>query len=195
MTTSVKKREDSELLKMSTAPSLPSIGVYEDEESYDIVSSSTLGGKQSLDKGSVVEFTIVDGAVDLDDEHHVEDFIDPVYESDFDVSEADRLITLVKGTTLDQDITEADRLIAIVEQNAPDVQSNGAQIKSTTITDDNAVREAKRRRKKLLKNLKAIGKLREFEAAGEVLNNEQREKVTRESEWLVELESLEHNLM
>eukprot|EP00956_Cyclotella_meneghiniana_P024964 scaffold51128_cov78-Cyclotella_meneghiniana.AAC.4 len=195
LTTSVKKKEDSELLKMSAAPSLPTVGVYEDEESYDKVLSSELGNEQSLDNGSVVQFTIDQGAVDLDDEQQAEDFADPVYESDFDVSEADRLIALVKGTTLNQDVTEADRLIAIVEQNASDVQSNEPKIKSTTITDDDAMREAKRRRKKLLKNLKAIGKLREFEAAGEILNAEQREKVARESEWLVELESLEHNLM
>jgi uncharacterized protein with WD repeat len=46
-----------------------------------------------------------------------------------------------------------------------------------------------------LKNLKAIGKLKDFEANGKVLNEEQQEKLDRESEWLAELESLEHNFM
>lgn len=198
LTTSVKKKEDAAQLKEFAAPSLPVVGVYEDDEVVEAVNevpSVDMKQGNSLEHGSVVEFAIDDAFVDLDNEEHAEDFVDPVYEDEFDLSEADRLIALVKGITIDEDIKESDRLIALVEQTASDEQSNDAPVKSTTITDEDAIREAKRRRKKLLKNIKAIGKLRDFEASGKTLNEEQREKVARESEWLAELESLEHNLM
>ena len=47
----------------------------------------------------------------------------------------------------------------------------------------------------MLKNLKAINKLKEMEANGKVLNTEQLEKIAKEKEWTMELESVEHNLM
>ena len=189
LTTSVKKKEDVNELKEFIAPSLPVVGVYEDEELVD-------EDPPIFDEnGSLVEFAIDESAIDFDNEQHVEDFVDHVYEDAFDLSEADRLIALVKGTTIEEDISESDRLIALVEQTASDEQVDQPQTKSTTITDDEAIREAKRRRKKLLKNIKAIGKLKDFEAAGKVLNEEQREKIARETEWTAELESLEHNLM
>ena len=204
LTTSVKKKEDSKELKEFIAPSLPVVGVYEDEELGDEdLSAFDEHDKEFVDEdlstfgehSSLVEFAIDDSVVDFDNEQHVEDFVDPVFEDEFDLSEADRLIGLVKGTTIEEDISESDRLIALVEQTASDDQFDEPQVKSTTITDDEAIREAKRRRKKLLKNIKAIGKLKDFEAAGKVLNEEQREKIARESEWIAELESLEHNLM
>ena len=65
---------------------------------------------------------------------------------------------------------------------------------TTTILDEESVRKAKKRRKKLLKNLKAIRKLKDSEANGKSLNEEQTNKVIRENEWQLELESVEHNL-
>jgi 23S rRNA (adenine2503-C2)-methyltransferase len=199
LTTSVKKKEDVEKLKEFAAPSLPVVGVYEDEEVLEEAYPDAVDSEQNhlLKHGSIVEFAIDDAAIDLDNEEHAEDFVDPVYEDELDLSEADRLIALVKGTTIDQDINESHRLIALVENASIDEQTSQPQVvvKSTTVTDEDAVREAKRRRKKLLKNLKAIGKLKDIEATGKVLNEEQQEKVDRESEWLTELESLEHNLM
>ena len=41
----------------------------------------------------------------------------------------------------------------------------------------------------------AIQKLKDMETAGKVLNQEQLEKVAKEKEWNIELESVEHNLM
>jgi hypothetical protein len=213
---SIKKKEEAEKLKLLAANSLPVVGVYEDDETVEEAPSNYLDthyeeisvespsieiNSQKDLKHALVEFAIEDAFIDLDNEEHAEDFIDPIFEDEFDLSEADRLIALVKGTTLDQDITEADRLIALVEgtamNDAPTAtssQSNQIQTKSTTITDEDSIREAKRRRKKLLKNLKAINKLKDMEAAGKVLNEEQREKIARENEWVVELESVEHNL-
>ena len=195
LTTSVKKKEGAAKLNSSTVTSLPVVGVYEDEDILEEVTPIDLAAEDSVKHGSFVEFAIDDAAVDLDNEDHAEEFIDPIYESEYDLSEASRLISLVKGTTLNEAIPETDRLIALVEQTASDEQSSQPETKSTTITDDEAIREAKRRRKKLLKNIKAIGKLKDFVAAGKILNEEQREKVARESEWILELESLEHNLM
>jgi hypothetical protein len=200
LTTSVKKKEAAEQLKTPAPASFPVVGVYEDEEVVDEVQvkvheNNNSDHKNSLDHGNIVQFAIEEDAVDLDNEQHAEEFIDPVYEDEFDLMEVDRLISLVKGTTLDEAIPESDRLIALVEQTASDEQLIQPQTKSTTITDDEAIRDAKRRRKKILKNLKQIEKLKDFQAAGKDLNEEQREKLARESEWVLELECLEHNLM
>ncbi|KAL7487544.1 hypothetical protein ACHAW6_015934 [Cyclotella cf. meneghiniana] len=214
---SIKKKEDAEKSKDVVVNSLPVVGVYEDAELLEPESISLDSTPEnSHNHGSIVEFTIDDAAVDLDDEEDAENFIDPVYENEFDLSEADRLIALVKGTSLslDEDTlppepSEADRLIALVQGASLDeamkdsslselhdlIQPERPKTKSTTITDAEAIREAKRRRKKLLKNLKAVQKLRDIEASGKILNEEQREKVAKETEWIVELESVEHNLM
>ena len=45
------------------------------------------------------------------------------------------------------------------------------------------------------KLLKAINHLKEKVVAGSTLNEEQLKKVDMESEWIAELESVEHNLM
>ncbi|KAL3792897.1 hypothetical protein HJC23_004822 [Cyclotella cryptica] len=213
---SIKKKEDAEKSRVIAIDSLPVVGVYEDDELVDELSSLDSEPETSPYHGPTVEFAIDEAAVDLDDEDEAENFVDPVYVDEFDLSEADRLIALVKGTSssLDEDtppaeLSEADRLIALVQGASLDeamkdfspseanltIQSNEPRTKSTTITDEEAIREAKRRRKKLLKNLKAVAKLRDMEASGKILNEEQREKVARETEWIVELESVEHNLM
>jgi 23S rRNA (adenine2503-C2)-methyltransferase len=158
---------------------LPIVGVYEDEidndDGYD---------EPSLKHGSVVQFSIDDSAVDLDDEDSANDFIDPTYDDDFEIAEADRLIALIKGTSLNRPET-APPVNPLPQEN----------IKSTTIIDEDNIRDAKKRRKKLLKNLKAINKLKEMEVNGKVLNTEQLEKIAKEKEWMMELESVEHNLM
>jgi hypothetical protein len=57
----------------------------------------------------------------LNDDEDAEKFIDQGYENEFDFSEADRLIALVKGTslslerdTLPLELTQAARLIPLV---------------------------------------------------------------------------------
>jgi hypothetical protein len=158
---------------------LPIVGVYEDEidndDGYD---------EPSLKHGSVVQFSIDESAVDLDDEDSANDFIDPTYDDDFEIAEADRLIALIKGTSLNRPET-APPVNPLPQEN----------MKSTTIIDEDNIRDAKKRRKKLLKNLKAIKKLKEMEVNGKVLNTEQLEKIAKEKEWMMELESVEHNLM
>ena len=67
-------------------------------------------------------------------------------------------------------------------------------VKTTKITDEDDVRKATRKRKKLLKNLKAIEKLKDMEKNGKVLNDEQKAKVAKESAWVAQIESIEHNL-
>lgn len=158
---------------------LPIVGVYEDEidcdDDYD---------EPGLQHGSVVQFSIDDSAVDLDDGDSANDFIDPTYDDDFEIAEADRLIALIKGTSLNR------------QETAPPVNPLPQEnVKSTTIIDEDNIKDAKKRRKKLLKNLKAINKLKEMEANGKVLNTEQLEKIAKEKEWTMELESVEHNLM
>eukprot|EP00578_Thalassiosira_sp_NH16_P013321 CAMPEP_0181104104 /NCGR_PEP_ID=MMETSP1071-20121207/15239_1 /TAXON_ID=35127 /ORGANISM="Thalassiosira sp., Strain NH16" /LENGTH=613 /DNA_ID=CAMNT_0023187259 /DNA_START=38 /DNA_END=1879 /DNA_ORIENTATION=- len=188
---SVKKKEDA-LQKMMILPetgNLPSVGVYEDDEGevYDE------GSVQELSHGSVVDFAIEDGFINLDDGE--DEFNDPTFEDDFELAEADRLVALVKGSTLQQPFSPSEIKSSKYSECVPSDLSPEHKTKSTTITDEDALRKAKRRRKKLLKQLQAIEKLKGMEAAGKVLNGEQLEKVAKEKEWTIELESVEHNLM
>jgi len=192
---SVKKKEDATkvILAQPDGNGLPMVGVYEDEEGGE----DEMGGDdmevQDLSHGSVVDFAINDDFIDLDDDDIAEDFIDPTFDDEFEFEEAERLIALVKGSTLQQTSQSPPR--AAVSENETSPPKLPSKQKSTTITDDDALRKAKRRRKKLLKNLKAIQKLKDMEQAGKVLNEEQMEKVGKEKEWTIELESVEHNLM
>jgi hypothetical protein len=113
----------------------------------------------------VVEFQVDAGAVDFDSD----EYEDPEFENEWEHQEAARLISLV-------------------ERSFP------SPTKTTSITDTDAIRESKRRRKKLLKNLKAIVNLQDLEKSGKVLNDEQRLKVSRLEEYMQELESVQHNL-
>lgn len=167
----------AELSKFVELSGLPMVGVYEDEsDDYD----GEVNGEPNLRHESCVQFSIDDLAVDLDDED-ADDFIDPTFDDDFEIAEAERLIALIRGTSLKPVQVEDAKLTAITDR--------------TTIIDDDNIRDAKKRRKKLLKNLKAITKLKEMEANGKELNTEQLEKVAKEREWMIELESVEHNLM
>jgi hypothetical protein len=189
-----KKKEKSavaaELTKFAEPTGLPIVGVYEDDENdeYDDNVEAEPDFKKNdepnLRHGSIVQFSIDDSAVDLDDEDGADDFIDPTYDQDFEIAEAERLIALIKGSSLKpvlEDVTQVDPL--------------PQEVKSTTIIDEDNIRDAKKRRKKLLKNLKAINKLKDMEANGKALNEEQLEKVAKEKEWMIDLESVEHNLM
>lgn len=204
LTTSVKKKEDNKLLIPENG-NLPVVGVYEDEEEKeevqeeddrnDVEEAETIG----LTHGSVVDFSIDEGFINLDEEGDSEDFIDPVFENEYDLAEVERLISLVKGTTLQPIASPPVETVSSVEdvalENLPPASLEIPKAKTSTITDDEAIRKAKRRRKKLLKQLKAIDKLKGMEAGGKQLNEEQLDKVAKEKEWQVELESVEHNLM
>ena len=126
----------------------------------------------------------------MDDDGDAEDFLDPTLQTEFEMAEAERLISLVKDTSLQQTAPPITSLPPEIDAEHP----LDPKAKSTTITDDDAVRKAKRRRKKLLKQLTAIQKLKDMEVAGRVLNQEQRDKVAKQEQWAVELDSVEHNL-
>lgn len=87
---SIKKKEEEEQLKRITLPEiggLPSVGVYEDDEEDTDIEQSDVAESVDLSHGSMVEFLIEDGFVDLDDDDHAEDFIDPTYEDDFELAD------------------------------------------------------------------------------------------------------------
>jgi len=209
---SVKKKELEEeakrigIVSSGDMGGLPVVGVYEDDENFeevpivdDFADDQSLQGQQIHDdivmrgpkQGSLVNFSIDESAINLDADDASEFFIDPSFEDEFEIAEAERLIALIKGTSLAAQPRIRDATTLLLEP-APTELPNS---KSTTITDEDAIREAKRRRKKILKNLKAIQKLKDMEAAGKKLNGEQLEKVAKEEEWSRELESVEHNLM
>ena len=207
---SVKKKEDQkaaafvEELKTfanDSAPSKdrqqvmienPNVGVYEDddEENDDLTAINKkayvdkIQSSNNLQHGDIVEFTFHD-AVDLDDEG---DFEDETYENDLDKQEAERLINLVQLSFRTPSL-ELEREAITIEESQPVLVGP-----TTSIVDDNSVRNAKRKRKKLLKNMKAIDKLKNMELNGKVLNTEQKEKVAKEAQWQLEIESIEHNL-
>jgi len=168
-------QDDDEDIDMAST----TVGVYEDkddDEDNDMASLYKKGIMRSnqLQQGSIVDFELYD-AVNLDED---DDFDDEEYENDLDKEEAMRLISLVH-TSFPQPNTEDNSVLS-----GP----------TTTISDEDAIRGAKKRRKKLLKNLKAIRNLKELEKNGKTLNEEQREKIIKEEEWRIELESVEHNL-
>ena len=189
----VKKKEDkeregaSELLQFAVEPGLPTVGVYEDEDELEV--NPGLDGDKGLSHGSVVEFSIDEGYVDLDDDDD-DAFNDPMFEDDIELAEAERLISLVKGTTL-----AMPRPALSTETSLDEADHQIEKVKPTTITDDEAVRKAKRRRKKLLKQLKAVQKLKELEQKGKQLTGDELAKVAKGEKWKLELDSVEHNLM
>jgi len=148
-------------------------------------------------------FSIADDFVNLDDDDITNDDDDDEA-TNFNQREIDRLINLVKDTSLPPQTT----LAPDVNLGSPpqiEIKQDDAVIETvehepilvgptTTITDEASVRKSKGRKKKLLKNLRAIDKLKELEIIGKVLNQEQREKVAKETTWQLELESIEHNL-
>ncbi|KAL9188673.1 hypothetical protein ACHAXT_007051 [Thalassiosira profunda] len=189
---SVKKKEEERQMLVPDNGGLPVVGVYEDGEGEDEVVQPKDVELQDLAHGSVAEFVIDDAFVNLDDDEVVDEWTDPEFDDEFELAEAERLISLVKGTALQPadpaEVPSESESISVDLDTAP-------KVKTASITDEEAVRKAKRRRKKLLKQLKAIQKLKDMEAKGKQLNAEQIEKVAKEKEWTIELESVEHNLM
>jgi len=222
LTASVKKKEEKEAtesltkemegsrsavdeLKSFTSPvvSSPMVGVYEDEEdeeddisavsqpplplvdtvsqpSLETMHSARIRHSNELQHGSIVDFELHD-IVDLDED---DDFEDENYENDLDKQEAERLINLVKF-----------KLSFPSKSASVGIEAESVLVgPTTTIVDEESIRVAKKKRKKLLKNLKAINNLKDAQSNGKELNEEQTEKVSREKEWQLELESVEHNL-
>jgi hypothetical protein len=142
----------------------PIAGIHEEDEKEKEIQDES----STSSSKQIVEFAVDDAAVDFESD----DYFDPEFDDEREQQEAARLISLVQDSF-----------------TVPPIKG-----KTTSIVDDDALREAKRRRKKLLKNLKAIRKLRELEEGGRELNEEQLAKVAREEEWKAELESVQHNL-
>ena len=164
----------------------PMVGVYndlDDDEDNDHEFDEASMPTTEIIVGQVIvtdqnmEFVIADDAVDFESD----DYDDPEFDTEWEKDEAARLISVVQAS-LNIAPNVMDMTIPITENS------------TTKIDDDEAVREAKRRRKKLLKHLKAIGKLLEMKAAGTQLTLEEQEKVARLDDWTAELESVEHNL-
>jgi len=164
-------------------------------------------------------FLIADDVVDLDNDYIDED--DEEDDSIFSPEEIDRLINLVKNTSISPplpqptaDISDPNRSnqisppvqidksastnttpnIIISTTSEEDEYESILAGPTTTITDEASVRKSKGRKKKILKNLRAIDKLRVMETNGKILNQEQQEKIAKEVTWQLELESIEHNL-
>jgi len=183
----------------STATTLPSattpmVGVYEDEEEEQQEEDSSYSDQGT---NQVVKFSIDQDFVVIDDDYGDDDFEDPEFETEWELQEADRLINLVQQSfpaapaqQQKQDVVDVNKSY----NNDNDDDNSILKGPTTKITDEEAVIKARKRRKKLLRNLKQIGKLKDSETAGKELNEEQTLKVAREEEWLMELESLEHNL-
>ena len=159
------------------------------DEIYDAEAANNAFINKEL---ALVDFIIHEDALDLDESE------EEVIDDDFDPQEAERLIAMVQSSFLKPG---AEKIVAPVSSSiaASDVGTSSSggppdDIKTTKITDEDDVRKATRKRKKLLKNLKAIEKLKDMEKNGKVLNDEQKAKVAKESAWIAQIESIEHNL-
>jgi len=162
---------------VSPAPSAPMAGVYEEEDDdgdHDYRNEHTKPNEPPEMKK--MQFLIAEDAVDFESD----DYEDPEFTTDWELQEAERLISLVQG---------------IVPVTAVVTSTSTTPTTTTSITDADAIAEAKRRRKKLIKNLNAIDRLRERKAELEFeFNEEQLAKLSQENAWRAELESVEHNL-
>jgi 23S rRNA (adenine2503-C2)-methyltransferase len=120
-----------------------------------------------------------------------DDFEDEVWDSQEDKAEISRLMSFVQSKA-PPSIT-----LEISDGDSPATTPTIKVVKTTSIVDEDVVRDAKKRRKKLLKHLKMIDKLKSMkDAEGEQfqLNAEQILKVSKEEEFRTELESVEHNM-
>lgn len=157
----------NELMEFAQVKQAPVVGVYEDEdEEVDHEESNDSSFFEEIEADSFRTF-------DLDDEEA--EFIDNVYETKEELEEADRLLTLVQASF-------------------PTPPTVAPEKTTTTIVNDENIQAGKKRRKKLLKLLKQIKKLKEMESNGTEMNEEQLIKISREEEFQIELESVEHNL-
>ena len=188
------------------------IGVYDDygndnddddEEQQQLQQPLPLPTNQKIHQPKqVVEFTLADDAVDFE----FDDFENPEYEADsHDMAEALRLVAMVEkgafatatSTTTSAATTPSTSSSSTVGVKVVDDDSSSpVKGPTTTIVDADAVRDAKKKRKKLLRNLKQIQKLKDMKASGALtaLSKEQLEKIGKEEAWRNEVEDLEHNL-
>ena len=161
----------------STVRSVIDIGTA-DDEIYDAEAANNAFVNKEL---ALVDFMICEDALDLDE------IEEEVIDDDFDPKEADRLIAMVQSSFR--------RPASAVTDTDADATNRANNVKTTKITDEDDLRKATRKRKKLLKNLKAIEKLKDLEINGKVvLNEEQKAKIAKEPAWIAEVESIEHNL-
>ena len=203
------ERDQLELTDFLHSPS-PQFGVYAEDDYYidDDDSEFDIDIDDSHDQDPVeataklqlppphnpvqtrTEFIIDDDAIDFEED----DYEDPEFATDWELEEAERLIMLVRSMSPNPPLpTTPTHLLAMpVTNDAFTVITKT----TTSITDEDSLREAKKRRKKLLKNLKAIDRLieRKQQDSDFEFNEEQASKVAREMEWRAELESVEHNL-
>ena len=153
-----------------------------DDEIYDAEAANNAFVNKEL---ALVDFMIHEDALDLDE------IEEEVIDDDFDPKEADRLIAMVQSS-----FRRPASASAVTDTDADATNMNRANdVKTTKITDEDDLRKATRKRKKLIKNLKAIEKLKDMEKNGKVvLNEEQKAKIAKEQAWIAEVESIEHNL-
>ena len=166
-----------DVVEDSTVRSVIDIGTA-DDEIYDAEAANNAFVNKEL---ALVDFMICEDALDLDE------IEEEVIDDDFDPKEADRLIAMVHSSFR--------RPASAVTDTDADATNRANNVKTTKITDEDDLRKATRKRKKLLKNLKAIEKLKDLEINGKVvLNEEQKAKIAKEPAWIAEVESIEHNL-
>jgi len=166
-----------DVVEDSTVRSVIDIGTA-DDEIYDAEAANNAFVNKEL---ALVDFMICEDALDLDE------IEEEVIDDDFDPKEADRLIDMVQSSFR--------RPASAVTDTDADATNRANNVKTTKITDEDDLRKATRKRKKLLKNLKAIEKLKDLEINGKVvLNEEQKAKIAKEPAWIAEVESIEHNL-
>jgi len=158
---------------------------FEDDSLLEMKSQATINPSANS-QGSEVEQFRSSQTVDLDWD---EDFEDEEYQTDKEIEEANRLLSLVQSS-----FPAPPSLKAQSPASSEHETESLLKGPTTTITDEESIREAKKRRKKLIRNLKQIDKLLEQQHKGIELNEEQRIKVSRKDEWRSELESVEHNL-
>ena len=191
------KNELQSFLPKNDNASSSIIGVYEDDDDDLIISEEKddLEDKQHLNDYNdelsrvpvsnnhkqIVEFTIDSNALDFDND---EDEDDECIVDDFDPEEAERLLNLVQLSFPKPSIQTAE-----TTTTTPNIPS----VTTTSITDEEAMKKAKRKRKKLLKQLKAIDKLKQMQN-NRSLSEQEIVKISKENEWKLELESIEHNL-
>jgi 23S rRNA (adenine2503-C2)-methyltransferase len=198
-------KEDNPIVSvpmMTSRTQSSSVGVYEDEDDDKNPSDNDMNNNYNKDsnleniqssatnslKSSIVEFTVEPDAINMD----MDDYEDPEFQSEWELSEVDRWINLVQQQATPVEATTTTTRIPTTTTTISELPNQ----KTTTITNEDAIREARKRRKQILKQLKIVTRLgtKKRNDPDYIWNEEETLILAQAKEWQAELESLEHNL-
>jgi adenine C2-methylase RlmN of 23S rRNA A2503 and tRNA A37 len=148
-------------------------------------------------KTPIVEFTVEPDAINMD----IDDYEDPEFQSEWELSEVQRWINLVQkqpGQSPSSNMSTVQTMTTTptTTSTIPITMTVPSNQKTTSITNEDAIRQARKRRKQILKQLKVVHRLwtKKRNDPSYTWSDEEASTLAQANDWKSELESLEHNL-